>query len=264
MIAIHEGQQCNSTPKDTMNTMVSSTCVDNNTASTTQSDHSVSSYTIGLRDDLEESHHGGIDHNQKQKYPKMVTFSTIEVREYPIIPGDNPASLSGVPLTIDWTPFETASCHVDEYEANKPPSRQMVELRMPPSYRKELLRRLGFSRSELLASLQTTTIVRNQRRRTVETMQYYKAQEALEKVKRAALNATLRRSKKSQEKKFLQNFAKQMHTFHKDELFQDCSRHNSITTVSSACESLEVVVVVSNSKELSPPLFQHKSPSGVR
>jgi hypothetical protein len=247
---------------ETVKAMVSSTFADDNDLSSTNSEHSAStrSRTIGLGDDREESfrlHHYNYN-------PKMVTFSTIEVREYPIIPGDNPASLSGVPLTIDWIPVETASCNVDEYEANKPPPRQMFELRMPSSYRKDLLQTLGFPRSELVASVRTVNIFRNQRRRTVETMQFCKAEEALEKVKRAALNVTLWRSKKAQERKFLQKFAKQMHSFHDEPLLKDCCGKKNTTTDCCLHSSIKTDITCEEDDEPLPPPFRHKDSIRVR
>jgi len=68
------------------------------------------------------------------------------------------------------------------------------------------LRRLGFSRSDIQASLKAANISRQQRRRTSEVMHMSVAQEAFERMKRATLNVTFNRAKKSEEKKLLEPF----------------------------------------------------------
>ena len=83
-----------------------------------------------------------------------VSFSTVEVKEYPIIPGVNPAVSMGVPLTIDWAPLreQADSYDIDDYEQTNPSRerRGPLELRRLPSRRSELLLMMGVSRSEIL------------------------------------------------------------------------------------------------------------------
>ena len=66
---------------------------------------------------------------------KTVSFNTIKVQEYPVIPGDNPSVMMGVPLTIDWDYINSASCTINDYESYSGSSkrRTMVELRIPSS-----------------------------------------------------------------------------------------------------------------------------------
>lgn len=135
-----------------------------------------------------------------------VSFSTIEIKEYPIIAGDNPSVTIGVPITIAWTPVETRRCTVDDYEERRQSPRSMVELRMPSSYRVDLLQRLGFTRDEILLGTKAANITRNRRRRTSETMTLAPAQEAFERMKRAVMNATVRRMAKKRERRILRNF----------------------------------------------------------
>jgi len=138
---------------------------------------------------------------------KRVSFSNIEIKEYPIIPDVNPAVTRGVPIAIDWDPINEVSCSVDEYEESRPTPRSQVELRMPATHRNDLLRRLGFSHRDILESVKEANLARNRRVRTMETMQLEPAQAAFERMTRAALNATLRRGKKAEEKKLLHDFA---------------------------------------------------------
>jgi hypothetical protein len=144
---------------------------------------------------------------QNKGLKKSVSFDSMVVKEYPIIPGINPAVTLGVPLTIDWQPLdETIICSVDEYQESRPPPRTMVELRMPASYRYELLRRLGYSRNELLQHAKHATIVRNQRRQTDATLHLQQTQEALERSFRAVRNVTWNRAEKAKEKELLKGY----------------------------------------------------------
>ena len=144
---------------------------------------------------------------RQDKTSKRVSWGSICVREHPIIPGDNPSAIGGVPVTIHWDYVEETILPIEELDpSQQSPPRSMIEMRMPPDYRNDLLRRLGFSRGDVAAALKAANIARGQRRRTAETMNLASVEESLEKVKRATLNATFRRSKKIHEKKLLETF----------------------------------------------------------
>lgn len=135
-----------------------------------------------------------------------VSFSQIQIREYPIIVGDNPSVLTGTPITIDWDHVEQMEFHVDEYESGRAEPRTMVELRMPASARDALLKNQGFSLGERNAGKKVANITKNQRKRTSETMGLSKAAEKVETWTRATRNATWGRRKKQQERNYLQQF----------------------------------------------------------
>lgn len=136
-----------------------------------------------------------------------VAFSTIEIREYPIITGDNPAVTRGVPITIAWIPLPEQQCYdVEDYEKHRPSRnrRSRLEMRRRPSERTALLRSLGASRDEILQGTKAANIARNRRKRTSETIQLARAQEACEMIARAMRNATVRRTRKINERKMLE------------------------------------------------------------
>jgi hypothetical protein len=137
---------------------------------------------------------------------KKVSFSTLQIREYPICVGDNPAVTMGVPITIDWIHDSEVVCTVEEYEEVRPISRSMLELRMPNRCRVNLLRRLGFSRLEILEGTKQANITRYRRKRTCETLALSPVQEMLERAKRGTLNATFRRGAKRKERKMMNSF----------------------------------------------------------
>lgn len=67
------------------------------------------SSTISLTDSL-----GAADH------PKSVSFRNVEIREYKVILGDNPAVRSGgPPVQIDWTPLSSCTLSVEDHQASR-------------------------------------------------------------------------------------------------------------------------------------------------
>ena len=71
---------------------------------------------------------------------KEVSFASVQVREYPMILGDNPSCTSGPPVTLDWTYDAKASmsCTVDEWESGRDSTRRMKSvIRVPSSVRTE-------------------------------------------------------------------------------------------------------------------------------
>lgn len=143
---------------------------------------------------------------KEKKIGASVSFSTIEIKEYSIIAGDNPAVTIGAPITIDWIPFSDKKCTVDDYEERRPSPRSMVELRMPATYRMQLLRSLGFTREEVLKCIKAANITRNHRSRTNETMALARTQETFELMTRAMLNVTIRRTAKKREKLIMNSY----------------------------------------------------------
>jgi hypothetical protein len=138
---------------------------------------------------------------------RRVTFSTLEIREYPICVGDNPAVSIGVPITIQWTHDGESIFSVEDYEEQRPTPRTMLQLRMPSRCRADLLKRLGFSRTDVMEGTKHANIARNRRKRTRETLKFQPAHEFLERARRATLNATLKRAAKRKEKEFLHRYA---------------------------------------------------------
>lgn len=137
---------------------------------------------------------------------RSISFSTIEITEYPYITGDNPSVSMGVPLTIAWVPLETERYTIDDYEKKRSPRRSRTELIIPPAQRTAMLRGLGFSRNDIQQGSKAANITRNRRRRTAETMNLAPAQEVCEKFTRAMMNATVRRTAKKLERTILGNF----------------------------------------------------------
>lgn len=80
---------------------------------------------------------------------KSVAFTTIEVRTYPIILGDNPSVSSGPPFTIDWDHQDVVQINLSDYEQLKPVKRTRKEIALTARARESWLRAEGYARSEI-------------------------------------------------------------------------------------------------------------------
>lgn len=140
--------------------------------------------------------------------PETVTvrFSTLQVREYPCILGDNPGGTTGPPIAMDWEHFSEVSVPVDEYEANRPERRGHAEMQMPVGYRLDLLKRCGYSRNQIIEGTKPVNIARAQRVRTRETLQLDPVHALLEKVTRKARHVVTLGARKREERKFLEPY----------------------------------------------------------
>lgn len=112
----------------------------------------------------------------------LVSFGGVEVQSYEIILGDNPGVSGGPPLTIDWEPFELASCSVNEYEEEKAkrPARDILRMKMTTAQRINLLARTNAVQEIMIRTKQ----VMNTRRQRAETQTILYRQGSEEKVER--------------------------------------------------------------------------------
>jgi len=113
-----------------------------------------------------------------------VSFDTVEVREYPIILGDNPAVSQGPPLTIDWEHDNEDTFSLDEYETTRPPRRVTVEMSIPPDMRLDCLKRCGFSTKEISVRIKEINLVKRGRLQTTTMLYRSDMNERVEKTKR--------------------------------------------------------------------------------
>jgi len=132
-----------------------------------------------------------------------VSFSSIEIRDYPICVGDNPGGTSGTPISIEWKHSSQGSIGLEEYEKTRPQRRCRSGLVMPALAREERLRSMGYSSNELRTLTRPVNIDRRNRRRTLETLQLSSLHEFNEKIARKTLNFLSFGAKKRQEKKLL-------------------------------------------------------------
>lgn len=101
-----------------------------------------------------------------------VKFHSVEVREYPIIPGDHPSCHLGPPLTIGWehNKSSTKITPMDDFESLRVRQRcrNTQELMISSLERRNMLKKLGFSKREIGKASTQASKVRNQRNTTTQ------------------------------------------------------------------------------------------------
>jgi hypothetical protein len=119
---------------------------------------------------------------------KEVSFASVQVREYPMILGDNPSCTSGPPVTLDWTYDAKASmsCTVDEWESGRDSTRRMKSvIRVPSSVRTEWVLDAGFTPTEVHEAIRDVQNYQRRRRSSIEKSSLQeKACDVMESVKR--------------------------------------------------------------------------------
>lgn len=165
----------------------------------------------------------GILRQESRNTGHNVRFDTITIREYPIMPGDNPGCLRGPPLTIDWNHQREFEAAVDDYEQERPPRRTASEICMPPGVRHMMLKDSGYATSEIQMYTKRATLIRKGRKRTVDMSHVSNMAEITEKFKRAVSNATVGRGKKQREREYIQRSLKMMDLSERSTLTEDTS-----------------------------------------
>ena len=136
-----------------------------------------------------------------------VQFSTITVRDYPRIMGDNPASSAGPSVSIGWQHESEITVSLEEYETIRGPRRWGREMIIPVKIREELLREVGYSRAEIVKGIRDLNIVRGQRRRTFDTLHLQPFQLLAERISRKAWNVLTLGEYKRKERATLQELS---------------------------------------------------------
>jgi hypothetical protein len=146
-----------------------------------------------------------VEESEYQPSPaNAVRFSTVEIRSYPMIMGDNPSVTCGIPVTIDWAhDGDVVVCDIQDYEECRPTRRHRMELLLPSSIRSSFVLNAGYSRKEIQQQIKDVNCARNRRRQTMEREQFHKLEAALEMTWRAAMNATVRQGKKRMERNYI-------------------------------------------------------------
>lgn len=97
-----------------------------------------------------------------------VSFDTLQIREYPIILGDNPYVTQGPPLQIDWDHDYEENWNVDQYEETRPERRTFLEMVMPLEVRVQILQRNGESTKSINKRVREVQAMKIQRAETKE------------------------------------------------------------------------------------------------
>ena len=72
-------------------------------------------------------------------FHRRVSFASLEIREYPVIPGDHPLCSSGCPIELGWDYHRSSEHSLDHYESQRIPRRNRDQLRLSVEERESLL-----------------------------------------------------------------------------------------------------------------------------
>lgn len=184
----------------------------------------------------------------------LVRFHEITIREYPPTIGDNPGSLKGPALSIDWHPQSEMTVQVDEYEQYRPKRRTKNQMTLSADRRWSYLKSVGFARSEIVAVTKDVNIVRRQRRRTKTWLYLSPIHELQEKIVKKIKNILSGGRIKREERHFLEQFigAKPSPVLEESSAGQKSKATASCHSKNSAAD--ETVLFVSDDESL-PPIY---------
>lgn len=136
-----------------------------------------------------------------KKRTSSVSFSTIEIRSYERVLGDNPSCSHGPAVSIGWQyEPDPITVQLDEYEYYRSDDRlDGTALVLSRSEREDLLRELGYSRSAIADAVRTNVKIKNNRRQTVHNLPVARFEEVAESARRKLKRIVLRKGKKDED-----------------------------------------------------------------
>lgn len=143
--------------------------------------------------------------------PKLTrcSFSCVDIREHERIAGDNPCVSKGVPLSIGWGYYQHDPISLDNYEANKGPPRDKIEMMVPEEVRKQMLiQEFKVSLNEINAAIKSVNISKKQRRQTIANEHMEGWEEVMQSAKRKLNRFTKKTSKSKEEEKLWEDAQK--------------------------------------------------------
>lgn len=137
-----------------------------------------------------------VSNQTSKRRSSKIQFSTVEVRQYERVLGDNPGVSSGPPVSIGWKHFEdrTMVLPIDEYEYyHGACTEDQCEMILTRFERETMLLELGYTEKELVKSIRENYKVKNKRRQTVNNIPLMEIEESLEKAKRSVKKVIARK-----------------------------------------------------------------------
>ena len=131
------------------------------------------------------------------KETKGVTFSVVELKEYPYTIGSNPSVSGGIPLTVEWESCHFVQVPIDEHERIRVPERRsMVELKIPKDIRIDMLLNAGHTIKEISSEIKKNDKLRFEKLETKQTLYKMPKEEKWERIRRAFSSCFTSRKKK--------------------------------------------------------------------
>ena len=130
------------------------------------------------------------------KRSSSIRFSTIEIRSYSRILGDNPSCSHGPAISIGWE-YDSASVtvNVDEFEYYRTNDRlESADLVLSRDEREGILEEIGYSCQEIVGAVRRNVKVKNRRRQTVNNLPVARFEEMVEKATRLVKRSLFKKS----------------------------------------------------------------------
>ena len=141
---------------------------------------------------------------------RRCSFSSVDIREHERVAGDNPCVTSGVPLSIGWGYYQHDSISLDDYEFNRGPPRDKIEMMVPAGIRRQMLRdEFDVTIAEINASMREVNVTKRHRRHTVATEHMEGWSEVVQSAKRKFGRFAKKTSTKKEEQKIWERAHKQ-------------------------------------------------------
>lgn len=145
-------------------------------------------------------------HAEKKK--RKVHFTSIHIREYEIVVGDNPSCTIGPPVGIGWKYGETRVIDIDTVENSRSYKKIKSRLVLSREEREALLLNWGASFHDIIESVRANLKIKNQRRQTVTNLgKIERIEEAFESATRKLKSALMLRRSTGNKVKRLQEQA---------------------------------------------------------
>jgi hypothetical protein len=118
--------------------------------------------------------------SRQSKLKRNVTFSSVFIRDYERILGNNPSCTSGPSLALGWRYQSERKFSLDTFERCKGKLRRGSQLILSRESREMILLELGYSKKDLASAVRNNIKSKNQRRQTVTNLSASTVEESLE------------------------------------------------------------------------------------
>ena len=133
------------------------------------------------------------------KQRRSVSFSRVQVWEFPVTAGDSPAVSTGPPITIGWIPISEASFTVTDYQVRTSQTKTHTNAQTFTSMQRFcLLKMAGFTGDVIVKASKVALQSKRERALTISNLHMDPFEEAIEKLARGTKNAIFHQKKREQ------------------------------------------------------------------
>lgn len=136
--------------------------------------------------------------------PLLVGFNRVDMRNYPIVLGDNPSVSKGAPISVDWEHFGECCFDVDKYEeVRKDERRTTAQMRIPYDVRYDILERAGELDEAVDSVVKEIENIKSMRDKVARQSEWQARLDAAKEKASRGLKNVFKAGKKKKEKDFL-------------------------------------------------------------